>query len=53
MTINRADQISFEIRALLREAVETGVPFASEAARQQARVRVEEINDLLDHFLPV
>jgi hypothetical protein len=53
VTIDRADEISFEIRRLLREAIETGVPFASERAREQARARVEEINDLLDHFLPV
>jgi hypothetical protein len=49
----RADQISYDVRALLREAVETAVPFGSEAARESARRRVEQINDLLDHFLPI
>ena len=48
----RADQISWDVRALLREAIESGVPFGSEAAREQARARVEQINDLLDLFLP-
>lgn len=49
----RADQISYDVRSLLREAVETAVPFGSEAARDSARRRVEQINDLLDHFLPI
>lgn len=49
----RADQISYDVRSLLREAVETAVPFGSEAARDAARARVEQINDLLDHFLPI
>lgn len=53
MAHDRADQISYEIRKLLREAVDTAVPFGSAAAREQARRRVEQINDLLDHFLPV
>lgn len=49
----RADQISWDVRALLREAVGGAVPFGSEEARAQAGRHVERINDLLDQFLPV
>ena len=49
----RCDVISAALRTLLREAVDSAVPFGSEAAREAARARVEQINDLLDHFLPV
>lgn len=50
---NRVDAISAAVRMLLRETVELGTHFGSEAARDQARVRVAEVNDILDHFLPV
>lgn len=48
----RADEISWDLRGLLREAVEGGVNFASETARDEAREIVAQVNDLLDQFLP-
>lgn len=50
---SRCDLISAAMRSLLREAVDSAVPFGNEGAREQARAKVAQINDLLDDFLPL
>ncbi len=50
---DRVDAISAAVRMLLRETVDLGTHFGSETARDQARARVAEVNDILDNFLPI